>query len=122
MLRTQKDRLFIGSFHFDTARFDAGSILERSVNDTAIECAHRLEFNHITPTTNLFSSGLRLLHERVASFGAIAADVDGYFGDVLVLLEQNAVGEILQVGKGLALAANEAAGVLGFDVEKNTVL
>jgi hypothetical protein len=37
-------------------------------------------------------------------------------------MEEQAVGHVLQVGKGLALPANQAAGIIGFDIEKNTVV
>jgi hypothetical protein len=40
----------------------------------------------------------------------------------LVLLEQNAVGEILQVGQRLSLPANEATGVIRFHIEQQAVI
>ena len=43
------------------------------------------------------------------------------FGHGLVLLKKQAVGHVLQVGKGLALAADQAAGVVGLDIQKNAV-
>ena len=40
-------------------------------------------------------------------------------GAVGVLLKQDAVGDVLQVGQRLALAADQPAGIVGFHVEQN---
>ena len=44
------------------------------------------------------------------------------FGRVGVLLKQDAVGDVLQIGQRLALTANQPAGVVGFHVEQNAFL
>ncbi len=62
------------------------------------------------------------MHQGLARLGPVAADVNHDLGRVLVLLEKQAIGDVLQIGKGLALAADQAAGIVGFDIEKNAVV
>jgi len=44
------------------------------------------------------------------------------FGTVWVHDGEQRVGHVLQVGKGLALPANQPAGIFGFDIEKDAVV
>ena len=53
-------------------------------------------------------------YKNLACYCAIAADVDGHFGRLLILAEDQAVGQILQVAESLALPADQSAGVIGF--------
>ena len=54
--------------------------------------------------------------------GAVAADIDGNLGRGFVLLKENAVGDVLEVGEGLALAADQTASVFRCDVHEDAVI
>ena len=101
---------------------NAGVVFERLVNDAAVEGAQGLQFHHVTPAANLLGGFLGLLDERFASLRAVAAHVHKDFGHRRVLLEENPVGDVLEVRKGLALAPDEAAGIVGFHVEQEALL
>src|SRR5262249_426657 len=82
----------------------------------------RFEFHDVTPAADLFGGFLGLADERFAGLAAVTADVHHYLGAGLVLLEQEAVRDVLEVGKGLALAADEAARVVRFEFEEQAVV
>ncbi len=98
---------------------NAGVVLERLVNDAAVEGAQGLQFHHVTPAADLLGGFLGLLDERFASLRAVAAHVHKDFGHRRVLLEENPVGDVLEVGQGLALAPDEAARVVGLHIEQD---
>ena len=92
------------------------------MDDAPVECAQRLKLHGVAPAADFFGSVLRLFHERVARLGAVSGDVHHDFGRVRVLLEEQAVRDVLQVGEGLALAADKAARIVGFDVEEDAFI
>ena len=61
------------------------------------------------------------MHQGLAGLGPVTADVNQSFGRVFVLLEKNAVGDVLQVGEGLSLTPDEPAGILGLHVQEDAV-
>ena len=78
VLRPQQNRLLIRSFNFHAVCLDAGVILERLMNNPAVESAERFQLDHITPTTYFFSGVLGLLNQGFAGLGAVAAHVHHY--------------------------------------------
>jgi hypothetical protein len=122
MFGAEEDGLFVGAFDLDAGGFDARAFFQGAVNNAAVKRAHRLQFHHVAPAAHLFGGGHGLLHQRVARFGPVVADIHHDLGHGLVLMEEQAVGQVLQVGKGLALPANQAAGIVGFDIEKDAVV
>src|ERR1043165_259406 len=120
--RPEKDRLFVRPFDFHTVSFDGGIVLERLVNDAAVEGAERLQLNDVSPTPDFFGGVLGFLNQGFAGLGAVAADVHHHFWHRRVLLKEQPVGNVLQVGERLALAPDEAARIVGFDIEQNAFL
>jgi len=92
------------------------------MHNAPVERAQRLQLDDIAPTPDFFRGVLGLFDKRFAGLGAVAAHVHHHLGHVRVLLEKDAVGDVLQVGKRLALAANEAARIFRFHVEQEAVL
>ena len=121
MLGSKEDGLFVGAFDLDAVGLDAGIIFERVVHDPPIESVHRFEFDDVPPAADFFGGLLGFAHESLAGLGPVAADIDRDFRRRLVLLKQEAIDQVLQVGKGLTLAADETAGVFGLDVEQHAV-
>ena len=119
MFWAKENGFFVGAFDFDAVGFDVGIVFERLMNDAAIEGAEGFEFNDVTPATDLFGGVFGFFDESFAGLGAVAADIDHDFRSGRVLLKEKAVSDVLEVGKSLALATDEAAGVVGFDVEQN---
>lgn len=119
MLRAKEDGFFISAFDFDAVRFNIWIVFESLMNDAPIESAERFKFNDVAPTADFFGGILGFFHERFSGLGAVTADVHHNFRSRGVLLKQKAIGNILEVGKSLALAAYQAAGIVGFDVEQN---
>jgi hypothetical protein len=116
---TKEDGLFVSAFDFDTVSFDVGIVFEGLVNNAAIEGAERLEFDDVAPTANFFRGVFGFFDEGFTGLSAVTADVHHNFRRGRVLLKEEAVGDVLEVGKSLALASDETAGVVGFDVEQN---
>jgi len=80
------------------------------------------QFHGFTPSPDFISGFLRLLHQR---FPAPAGDnrprppsLWARWGPA----ERGCVGEILQIGQRLALAADEPAGIVRFHVEQQAVV
>ena len=109
MLGSQENGFFGGAFDFHAGGFDAGVVFEGIVNDAAVKGAHGFQFDDVTPAADFLGGNLGFLDKGVAGFGAVAADVDQDLGVVLVLLEKDSVDEVLEVGEGLALAAQTSS-------------
>jgi hypothetical protein len=84
---------------------------------------------------NMIGSGIFLLPAAMAPLGAdgitgwgftgvgaIIADVQGDFAGGGILLVDHPVDEVLQLGQGLALSADQAPGIVTLDVDENAVL
>ena len=122
MLRPEQDRLLVRAFDFDTVGFDTRVVLERVVNDPAVEGVHRFQFNDVSPAADFFGSVLRFLDQRVAGGGTVPADIDHHLGSFLVLMEEEPVEDVLQVTERLALAPNEAAGIVALHFQQQSFL
>ena len=118
MFGTKQNGFFVGAFDFDAVGLDVGVVFKGVVDDAAVEGAQRLEFDDVAPATDFFGGVFGFLNKGFAGLGAVAADVEHDFGRGLVLLKEDAIQNVLQVAECLALAANEAAGVIGLDVER----
>ena len=94
----------------------------RLMHHPAVKRRHRLQFHRVAPAPDFFGGVLGLLHQGLARLGAVAAHVHHHLGRVGILLKEQAVGDVLQVGKRLALTANEPAGVVRLHVEQNAFL
>ena len=120
MPRSQLNGFLAGAFDFHAVSFHARIVLERVMDDAAVESVERLEFHHIAPTANFFRGFVRFLHQRIAGLGAVTADVHHHLRDVRILLEKDSVHQVLQVGKGLPLAADQAAGIFRLHVQEES--
>ena len=118
----EQDGFFDRPLDFHAMGFDTRIILQRIMNDPAIKCAQRFQFDHIAPSTHLLGGFLGFLDQRVARLGAIAPHIHGDLGSRLIFLKKKAVHQILQVGQGLPLPANEAALVFCLHIEKQPVV
>src|SRR4051794_27277002 len=118
---SKQDRFFVGSFHLDAVGLDAGIILQSIMNDAAIKGVEWFQFHDVAPAANFLGGFFGLFDEGIASLGAVATDVNGDLGCRLVVLKQDAVEDVLQVGERLALPSNEAARLFGFHIEQQTV-
>ena len=121
MFWPQQNRLLFRAFDFNAVRFHPRIIFKGLVDDTAIEGVERLQLHHVAPAPNFLGGVFGLFHQGFAGLGAVAADIDRDFRRGLVLLKQKAIDQVLQIGKGLTLAADETAGVFGLDVEQQAV-
>src|ERR1051325_6082050 len=92
------------------------------MNDAAVEGAKRFELDDVAPAADLLRRFLGFLDEGFAGLGAVAADINHDLGRGGVLLKEQTIGDVLKIGKGLALPADEAAGILSFYVEEDAVL
>jgi hypothetical protein len=110
-------RLLLSAFDFDAVGFDGRIILKGLMNDTAIKSAERLQLDDVAPAANFFGSLFGLLDQRVASLGAIAADIHHYFGRGRILLEEQPIRNVLKVGQRLTLPANQASGIVGLYIQ-----
>jgi len=118
----EEDGLFVGALDFDAVGFDGGIVFEGVMDDAAVEGVHGLEFDYIAPAPHFFGCFLGFAHDGITVLGAVAADIDSDFRAGRVLLVEEPVEEILEIGEGLALAADEPPGILGFDVEEESVI
>src|SRR6185369_5197116 len=97
MFRPEQDRFFVRSLHLDAVRLDVGIVLERLVNDAAVESGQRFQLHHVTPAPDFFGGFFGLLNQRLPRLGAVPADVDHDLRRRRVLLKEQAVGDVLQV-------------------------
>src|SRR5207237_8563421 len=93
-------------------------VLERLVDDAPIESVQWLQFHDIAPAPHFFGRFHGFFDERIARLGAIAADIYHHFGRRGILLKEQTISDVLQVSKSLTLPPNQAAGIIGFDVQK----
>ena len=119
MFWAEEDSFFVGAFDFDAVGFDAGIVFEGVVDDAAVEGVERFEFDDVTPAADFLGGFLGFLDEGVALLGAVVANVESDFRAGRIFFEDNAVGDVLKLAEGLALAADEAAGIVGLDVEED---
>src|SRR5579871_6795485 len=94
-LRPEENDFFVRAFDFDAVGLDIRIVLDGIVDDAAIERAKRLEFDDVAPTADLVGGFLRLFHEGFAGLRAITTDIDRDLRARLILLEQQAVGDVL---------------------------
>lgn len=118
---SKQNHLLFGSLDFDAVGFDARIIFESLVNDTSIKSVQRFQLDHITPATNFFSRFFGLFHQRIPGLSPVAADIHHHFGGGRILLEEQAIGDVLQIGKGLTLASDQSARVVSFDIKQDTI-
>jgi len=122
MARTQEDRLFFRPLDFHAVRFDVRIVLERLVDDAAVEGAQRFQFHDVPPAAHLFGGVLRLFHPAPRGPGRGNRSRPPSLLAPRVLLEEQAVGNVLEVREGLALAPDQAAGIVGLHIQQNTFL
>ncbi len=117
-----KQYRFLGcSFNLNALRLNPGIVLQSIVNNTAIECAQRFKFDDITPAANFLSGFLRFFDQGVTGLSPIAANIEYHFRRTLILLEEQPVGDVLQIRKRLALAPDQPTGIFCFYVQKNPI-
>lgn len=113
----KQDHFLVRSLDFDAVGFDIGIILERLVDDAAVVGVHWLQFEDVTPPTDLFGTFACALDELLAGLPPVPADVEDDPRGGFVAAMDDAVQEVLQVAQGCSLAAYEAARVVGLHVE-----
>jgi hypothetical protein len=121
MLRAEQNHLLVGTFDLNAVGLDARVILEGLVDDAAVEGAERLQLDDVAPAADFLGSFHGLLDEGITGLGTVAAYVHGHFRHGRVLLEEDAVGDVLEVGEGLALTSDEAARIVSLYIEQETV-
>src|SRR6185503_19372788 len=99
MLRPKKNRFLIRAFHFHTVRFDSGIVPESLMNNAAIKRVEWFQFDHISPAPNFLRGFHGFLDESVSCLGAVAAHIDHYFWRGWILLKEQPIGDVLQIGK-----------------------
>lgn len=119
MFRSKEDRFFVGAFDFDAMSLDTRIVFEGVVNDAAIESVERLKFNNITPAADFLGGFHGFLEEGVTLLGTIVADIESHLGAFGIFLKDYAVGDVLEFAESLALASDEAAGIIGLNVEED---
>ena len=112
MAGAEQEGFFVGAVHFDALGLDVGVIFQGLMHDAAFEGAHGFEFDDVAPAADFVGGVLGFLDQGFAGLGAVAADIDGNLGRGFVLLKENAVGDVLEVGEGLALAADQLSGMI----------
>jgi hypothetical protein len=103
-------------------RFHVRIVAQSMMHNAAVIRTHRLQFHDVAPAADFIGGVLGLFHERFARLRAVAAHVEHDFRRGLVLLEQNAVHDVLQIAERLALAANEPAGFFRFHIERQVAV
>jgi hypothetical protein len=121
MLRAEQNHLLVGTFDLNAVGLDARVILEGLVDDAAVEGAERLQLDDVAPAADFLGSFHGLLDEGITGLGTVAAYVHGHLRHGRVLLEEHAVGDVLEVGEGLALTSDEAARIVSLYIEQETV-
>src|SRR5262249_54360125 len=96
LFRSQQNRLLLRAFNLNTVSFNIRIIFEGLMNDAPIESAQRLQFNHVPPSADFFRGFLRFLHQGVSGLGAVAAHIHHHFWRRRVLLEEEAIGDVLE--------------------------
>jgi hypothetical protein len=122
MLRPQQHGFLLGAFDFDAVSFNIRIVLKGLMDYSAIKGAERFQFHDVAPTANFLGGFFGLFDERFPGLGAVAADVHHDFGRRGILLKEQPVGDVLEVCESLSLAANEAAGIIGFHIEQDAFL
>ena len=88
-----------------------------------VEGGHRLHLHYLAPAAGFVGGFVGFLDEALAVLGTVVANVDGDLRRFLVLHNEQAVGEVLQVTKRAALAADEATRVVfGVHVEQAAIV
>ena len=117
----EEDDLLVGTLDLDAVVFDVGIFLERLVNDAAIVGVHGFEFDDIAPAPDFFGAFLGAFDEEFAGLAAITADIEDDARGGFVTAMDDAVEEVLEVTESGALAADEAAWVIGFHIQHELV-
>jgi hypothetical protein len=117
----EQDSFFVGALDLNAVSFDARVVLEGLVDDAPVEGIEGFQLDDITPTPDFFRGVLCLFHESIAGLGAVTRDINHNFWSAGVLLEKHPVGNVLEVGKSLALATDEATRVLRLHVQQETI-
>jgi hypothetical protein len=113
----QKDRFFVGPFHFHAVGFDSRIVFERVVDDAAIEGVQRLQFDNVAPAADFFGGVFGFAHKSFAGLAAVVAHIDGDLRQAGVFAEKEAIGDVLKFAQGLSLAADQTAGIVRLNFE-----
>ena len=122
VLRSKQDDLLVGTIDLDALRLDIRIVFEGVMDDAPIKSVERLEFDHVSPTPDFLGGILGFANQRVSSLGSITTDINRDFGRARILFEEESIEKVLEVAQRLALAADEAAGILALHFQKRRAI
>ena len=85
----------MGAIHLDALGFDIRVIFQGVVDDAAVVGVHRLEFDDVAPSADLFGGFLGFLSQFILLVKPVSSHVDLHLFRILIILKQQTIEDVL---------------------------